>query len=100
MSKWLAIAVVPFVFTSGPAQAQNKGGGAAAKAAVEETTAGADGVQYKKKTVYDFDDDLVEGDLARPDQEFVGVRKQAKHSSLIKIREHFIPEMLKSAEDV
>ena len=57
-------------------------------------------VQYKQKTVYDFDDDTVEGDLVRPDGEFVDSRKAAKHSSLIKIRENFIPEMLKSAEDI
>jgi len=61
--------------------------------------AGAD-VSYKSKTVYDFDDDVVEGDLVRPDGEFVDSRKAAKHSSLIKIRENFIPEMLKSAEDI
>ena len=58
------------------------------------------GVQYKQKTVYDFDDDVVEGDLVRPDGEFAEVRSKAKHSSLIKIRENFIPEMLKSAEDI
>jgi hypothetical protein len=56
--------------------------------------------QYKSKTVYDFDDDTVEGDLVRPDGEFVDTRKGAKHSSLIKIRENFIPEMIKSAEDI
>lgn len=61
---------------------------------------GNDNVQYKSKTVYDFDDDLVEGDLVRPDGEFVDTRKGAKHSSLIKIRENFIPEMIKSAEDI
>jgi hypothetical protein len=61
--------------------------------------AGGD-VQYKSKTVYDFDDDTVEGDLVRPDGEFVDTRKGAKHSSLIKIRENFIPEMIKSAEDI
>jgi hypothetical protein len=61
--------------------------------------AGGD-VTYKQKTVYDFDDDTVEGDLVRPDGEFVDSRKGAKHSSLIKIRENFIPEMLKSAEDI
>jgi hypothetical protein len=61
---------------------------------------GGDGVTYKQKTTYDFDDDVVEGDLVRPDGEFVDSRKAAKHSSLIKIREHFIPEMLKSAEDI
>jgi hypothetical protein len=59
-----------------------------------------DNVQYKQKTVYDFDDDTVEGDLVRPDGEFVDTRKGAKHSSLIKIRENFIPEMIKSAEDI
>ena len=59
-----------------------------------------DNVTYKSKTVYDFDDDVVEGDLVRPDGEFVDTRKGAKHSSLIKIRENFIPEMIKSAEDI
>ncbi len=56
--------------------------------------------QYKSKTVYDFDDDIVEGDLIRPEGELVDTRKGAKHSSLIKIRTHFVPEMLKSAEDI
>ena len=51
-------------------------------------------VTYKKKTVYDFDDDLVEGELQRPDGEFIDTIKKTKHSSLIKIRENFIPEML------
>jgi len=61
---------------------------------------GAGNTTYKSKTVYDFDDDVVEGDLVRPDGEFVDTRKAAKHSSLIKIRPDFIPEMLKSAEDI
>ncbi len=57
-------------------------------------------VKYKKKTVYDFDDDLVEGELQRPDGEMIDTRRKAKQSSLIKIRENFIPEMLKSAENI
>ena len=60
----------------------------------------APNVTYKKKTVYDFDDDVVEGELMRPDGELIGERKKSKHSSLIKIRLNFIPEMLKSAEDI
>jgi hypothetical protein len=72
---------------------------AQAKPAAAPAAAGGD-VQYKSKTVYDFDDDVVEGDLVRPDGEFVDTRKGAKHSSLIKIRENFIPEMIKSAEDI
>jgi len=97
MSKWLLALSIPISVLALPAQAQDAKAGASA--AAEETVA-VGSVQYKKKTVYDFDDDLVEGDLARPDQEIVGVKRQAKHSSLIKIREHFIPEMLKSAEDI
>jgi hypothetical protein len=71
-----------------------------AAAPAAKPAAGGDNVQYKSKTVYDFDDDIVEGDLVRPDGEFVDSRKAAKHSSLIKIRENFIPELLKSAEDI
>jgi hypothetical protein len=71
-----------------------------ALAAPPAPAGGGDSVQYKQKTVYDFDDDTVEGDLVRPDGEFVDSRKAAKHSSLIKIRENFIPELLKSAEDI
>jgi hypothetical protein len=59
-----------------------------------------DKVEYKKETKYDFDDDTVEGDLVRPEGEMVGTAGKAKHSSLIKIRQNFIPEMLKSAEDI
>jgi hypothetical protein len=57
-------------------------------------------VKYKKETRYDFDDDLVEGELLRPEGDFIGTRRGARHSSLIKVRENFIPEMLKSAEDI
>jgi hypothetical protein len=55
---------------------------------------------YKAKTVYDFEDDTVEGDLQRPDGELVNSLKKTEHSSLIEIRKDFIPEMLKSLEDV
>jgi len=61
---------------------------------------GDDSVQYKAKTVYDFEDDMVEGDLQRPDGELVNSLKKTEHSSLIEIRKDFIPEMLKSLEDV
>ncbi|HMC93376.1 MAG TPA: hypothetical protein VKO16_01265, partial [Polyangia bacterium] len=56
--------------------------------------------QYKAKTVYDFEDDTVEGDLQRPDGELVSAQKKAEHSSLIEIRKDFIPEMLKTLEDI
>ncbi len=52
------------------------------------------------ETTYDFEDDLVTGDLVRPDGEQLIVRRRGRRSSLIQIREHFIPEMLKSVEDL
>lgn len=73
---------------------------AGAGAGAAPAAAGGTGVQYKQKTVYDFDDDTVEGDLVRPDGEFIDSKKGAKHSSLIKIRENFIPEMLKCVEGI
>ena len=55
---------------------------------------------YADTTEYSFDDDVVEGDLVRPDGEMTVVRKQGKQRSLIKVRQHFVPEMLKSVEDI
>ncbi|QQR88830.1 MAG: hypothetical protein IPJ88_11400 [Myxococcales bacterium] len=49
-------------------------------------------------TNYNFDDDLVTGDLVRPDGELLNVRRRGRRSSLIRIREDFTPEMLKSVE--
>ncbi|RLB44481.1 MAG: hypothetical protein DRH30_01425 [Deltaproteobacteria bacterium] len=64
----------------------------------------ADGVQAQdgtpSETTYDFEDDLVTGDLVRPDGEQLIVRRRGRRASLIQIREHFIPEMLKSVEDL
>jgi hypothetical protein len=59
-----------------------------------------DNTVYKSKTVYDFEDDNVEGDLQRPDGELVNSINKAQHESLIEIRKDFIPEMLKSLEDI
>ena len=56
--------------------------------------------EYAEKTEYSFDDDVVTGDLVRPDGEMTVVRKRGKERSLIHVRQHFIPEMLKSVEDL
>lgn len=58
------------------------------------------GVVYRKQTEYDFEDDVVEGSFVRPEGEYLDSRRRARHSSLIRIRENFVPEMLKSAEDI
>ncbi len=53
-----------------------------------------------KVKVYDFSGDTIEGDLIKPEGSTVDARDFAKHSSLIKIRTNFIPEIIKSAQDL
>src|SRR6516162_5243448 len=93
----IGFALIALVGASRSAFADDKAAGGGAAAADK---GGDDNVQYKAKTVYDFEDDTVEGDLQRPDGELVSSQKKAEHSSLIEIRKDFIPEMLKSLEDV
>lgn len=49
---------------------------------------------------YDFSGDTIDGELVRPDGEAINVDDFAKYDSLIKIRRHFIEEILKTAEDL
>jgi hypothetical protein len=78
----LAVCGLSIHCLSGLAAAQEAGGGGGAA------------------TTYDFDDDLVQGDLVRPDGENLMVRRRGARESLIKIREHFVPELLKSVENL
>ncbi len=52
--------------------------------------------QYAKKTVINFDDDTIEGDLNRPDGDYLDAMKSRKYQSLIKIRTNFKTEILQS----
>jgi hypothetical protein len=103
MAVSLAFAGVAVAQQAKPAAGQNKAPAAGSTTTSTAKPAASDGeenVQYKAKTVYDFEDDMVEGDLQRPDGELIDSVRKAKHSSLIEIRKDFIPEMLKSLEDV
>lgn len=51
-------------------------------------------------TRYAFDDDLVRGGVPGPGGEVLHVRRRRDRESLIRIRDQFIPELLKSAEDL
>jgi len=69
-------------------------GGVASRAAAQDSGGGGG------TTTYDFEDDLVTGDLVRPDGELLNVRRRGSRASLIRVREHFVPEMLKSVENL
>lgn len=61
---------------------------------------GEGNVRYNKTTSYDFEDDTIEGDLTKPDGEYVEARKKVKHSNLIKIREDFKEEVMQSVGEL
>ena len=57
-------------------------------------------VIYNKHTVVDFGDDTIEGDLSKPDQQYLESRKRLKHQRLIKVRQSFRVELLQSVRSL
>lgn len=57
-------------------------------------------VRYAKTTEINFEDDTIEGDLTKPDGEYVEARKTVKHSNLIRIREEFKDKVLQSVGEL
>jgi hypothetical protein len=70
-------------------------------ALAQDKDKGGDGnVKYARTTTYDFEDDTVEGDLTKPDGEYVEARKRVNHSNLIRIREEFKDKVMKSVGEL
>ncbi len=61
---------------------------------------GEGNVRYARTTQIDFEDDTIEGDLTKPDGEYVEARKKVKHSNLIRIREEFKDKVLQSVGEL
>ena len=57
-------------------------------------------VRYNKTTTINFEDDTIEGDLTKPDGEYVEARKTVKHSNLIRIREEFKDKVMESVGEL
>lgn len=70
-----------------------------AEAAMAQDAPG-DKVVYKKKTTIDFSDTVIEGDLMKPEGSYVVSRKASKFSTLIRLRENFVPELLASPNEL
>jgi hypothetical protein len=74
-------------------------------AVAREAAAGPGEEQKKEVTSYsavrrfDFENDEVVGDIKRPITEMVTGSRRAPQTSLIEIRQDFVPEMLKSLEE-
>lgn len=77
----------------------------AAYAAPARTDTDADAAARKSKagaklTEYDFENDNVSGDALSPDHQPVRSLTTTTHESMIRLRVHFIPQMLQMANDV
>ncbi|RMG20343.1 MAG: hypothetical protein D6729_03140 [Deltaproteobacteria bacterium] len=77
------------------ATALSVGFGSVARAQSEPDT-----IQYKKKTVIDFNDVTLEGELTKPEGAYVLNRKRTKFSSLIKLRGDFLRELQTSVDNL
>jgi hypothetical protein len=84
------LAVAVMVLTAGTALAQDR-----VKVIQEE-----DRTVFKKKTVIDFTDVAVEGELTKPEGSYVLNRKKTNFKSLIRVRDNFNPELQKSVDNL
>jgi len=73
---------------------------APAALAEEKVIHEADKTIVRKKTMIDFTDVAVEGDLTKPEGSYVLDRNKTRFQSLVKIRDNFVPELQKSADNL
>jgi hypothetical protein len=90
MKRLLLTGIVAAILAA-PAIAQDKKGG---------DTVSEGGATYNRKTVINFEDDTIEGDLKTPDAVYLEARKKMRHKSLIRIRQDFKREVLGSVSDL
>jgi hypothetical protein len=83
------------LFMAAPALAQDDQ--ASDKAA---SNPGEGNVRYSKTTTIDFEDDTIEGDLTKPDGEYIEARKKVQHSNLIRVREDFEDKVMQSVGEL
>lgn len=106
LSATLALALaaaLPIWAHAGPAK--SKGARKVAPAKVAKTvskgkkdSAKPDTGAPKKAKSYNFEGDDIDGDRLRDDGTTIFGLPSAKHTSLIRLREHFLPEITKSAD--
>ena len=60
----------------------------------------ADRIVVRKRTVIDFNDVTVEGELTRPEGSYVLNRNRTRFRSLVRLRDNFNPEVQKSADNL
>lgn len=57
-------------------------------------------IEYQKKTVIDFSDVNIEGELKKPEGSYIQNRKRTKFRNLIELRGNFRPELRRSVSAI
>lgn len=65
-----------------------------------QDVAPGDKIVFKKKTLIDFSDVSIEGELRKPDGGYYGSRKRTRFNKLISVRRDFVPEIVSSADNL
>ncbi len=73
---------------------------AAPALAEERVIREADKTIVKKKTVIDFSDVAVEGELTKPEGSYSVSKRKTTFKTLIRVRDTFTPELRKSVENL
>jgi hypothetical protein len=73
---------------------------AAADAPAPKVVQEPDKVIVRKRTVIDFSDVTVEGELTKPEGSYLLNRNKTRFQSLIRLRDNFNPELQKSADNL
>ena len=101
--KWIGIAAFVVVSFGPRAQAEDE-----QMAPPEVTSAPAAGAASKapavkgkkKETKINFEDEAIEGELKKPELFYMFQKKQFNFKRLIKLRDDFLPEMRRDADEV
>ncbi len=88
MKRLTTMSMVCVLLTAGAAMAEDK--------VVKE----ADKTVFRKKTVIDFTDVAVEGELTKPEGSYSISKKKTTFKTLIKVRDNFNPELQKSVDNL
>ena len=86
---WLVVGIM----VPGMALAQDTG-------STSSSSAEAAAAKAQKRTEFSFEEDTIEGDLSRPDGEYVEAVKRVPHSNLIKIREEYREKVMQSVDEL
>ncbi|WP_374029727.1 hypothetical protein [Bdellovibrio bacteriovorus] len=71
-----------------------------AQSSTTTTTTTTTTTRKERKATLSFEDELVEGSTQKPELFYLFQKKNFNYKRLIKLRENFLPEMRRTAEDI